>query len=210
MSEHQATGPKRPLTGYLWVAALAALVGYAAVYFTGRIADNAGVPPAGQGAPAKVHVPDGSEIATFVRKSPPEPLPALTFQDGDGKPLTIGDFKGKTVLLNLWATWCAPCRHEMPALDQLQKELGSDKFEVVALSLDKNGHDKAKKFLAEIKAENLKFYIDPTGKEGFNLKPLGLPTTYLIDAEGREIGRLTGPAVWDSEAAKALIKPEIK
>lgn len=209
MSEGQASGRKASLSSYLWVAALSALVGYAAVYFTGRIADNAGV-PAGTAGGQKSGATEGNPLAAFVRKTTPEPLPAFTFQGADGKALTIGDFKGKTILLNLWATWCAPCRHEMPSLDRLQKALGSDTFEVVAISLDRDGHAAAKKFLADIKTENLEFYIDPTGKEGFNLKPVGLPTTYLIDAQGQEIGRLTGPAEWDSEAAKKLISAELK
>lgn len=149
-------------------------------------------------------------MAAFVKRPAPEPLPAFTFQNADGKALTLADFKGKTILLNLWATWCAPCRKEMPALDRLQAALGSDKFEVVALSLDKDGAEKAKKFLADINVTKLELYIDPTAKEGFNLKPVGLPTTFLIDGEGREIGRLAGPAEWDSEAAKTLIREAIK
>lgn len=199
----------------LWLAALGALVGFGAVYVMAPSHDNAAV--AIQGAPASTkpaatagHKDGGSEMAAFVKKPAPEPLPAFTFQDGDGKSLTIADFTGKYVLLNLWATWCAPCRLEMPALDRLQAALGSDKFEVVALSLDKDGIEKARKFFADTKIANLKFYIDPTGKEGFNLKPVGLPTTFLIDPQGREIGRLAGPAEWDSEAAKALISAAIK
>jgi thiol-disulfide isomerase/thioredoxin len=174
--------------------------------------DNARVAVQGDVAPAAKPAAGqgGNEMAAFVKKPSPEALPAFTFQDKDGKALTIADFKGKTVLLNLWATWCAPCRHEMPALDRLQAAMGSDTFEVVALSLDKDGADKARKFLGEIKVSHLNFYIDPTGKEGFNLKPVGLPTTLLIDAEGREIGRLAGPAEWDSEAAKALISAQLK
>jgi thiol-disulfide isomerase/thioredoxin len=141
----------------------------------------------------------------------PRRLPAmeLTALDDGSAALALEELGGPAVV-NLWATWCAPCRHEMPALDRLQAAMGSDKFEVVALSLDKDGVDKARKFLGEIKVSHLNFYIDPTGREGFNLKPVGLPTTLLIDAEGREIGRLAGPAEWDSEAAKALISAQLK
>lgn len=210
------TGRAMTPTHYLWAAALAALIGFGAVYLTARTSDNGNTVVAGEAgigaapAEAPTAASSGSEMAAFVTRKAPEPLPAFTFQDGEGRPLTIADFKGRTVLLNLWATWCGPCRLEMPALDRLQAAMGSDKFEVVALSLDKGGVEKARKFLDDIKVTRLKFYIDPTGKEGFNLLPQGLPTTLLIDAEGREIGRLTGPAEWDSEAAKALIAGYLK
>lgn len=207
------TGRKTSPARLVWLAALGALIGFGAVYFMPRAPDNGAISPqqvTTTAAPRSHGTAQGNEMAAFVKKAAPEALPAFTFQDGDGKPLTIADFKGKVVLLNLWATWCAPCRLEMPALDRLQAAVGSDKFEVVALSLDKDGVDKARKFFAETKIAHLKFYIDPTGKEGFNLKPVGLPTTFLIDAEGREIGRLAGPAEWDSEAAKALIAEALR
>jgi thiol-disulfide isomerase/thioredoxin len=210
-SDQAPANRKLPLSRMLWLAALGALIGFGAVYFTAGSPDNA-VTAQGTGETGKPanKASSGNEMAAFVRKATPEPLPAFTFQDGDGKAITIADFKGRYVLLNLWATWCAPCRLEMPALDRLQAAIGSDKFEVVALSLDKDGVDKARKFFADTKIAHLKFYIDPTGKEGFNLKPVGLPTTFLIDPEGREIGRLAGPAEWDSEAAKALIAAAIR
>lgn len=211
-SENTPSGGKLSLARSLWLAAVAALVGFGAVYLMAQPHDNAAVVAVQGEEPAAAPKPagSGSEMAAFVAKATPQAVPAFTFHDKDGKALTIADFKGKTVLLNLWATWCAPCRHEMPALDRLQAALGSDKFEVVALSLDKDGVDKARKFLGEIKVSHLGFYIDPTGSEGFKLKPVGLPTTLLIDAEGREIGRLAGPAEWDSEAAKSLISAHVK
>jgi thiol-disulfide isomerase/thioredoxin len=114
------------------------------------------------------------------------------------------------VLLNLWATWCAPCREEMPSLDRLQKDLGSDKFEVVALSLDRKGAEASQKFLDETKVSSLKLYVDASAKQGTTLKIVGMPTTILIDKEGRELGRLAGPAEWDSEDAKRLITAAIE
>ncbi|MEQ1651141.1 MAG: TlpA disulfide reductase family protein, partial [Hyphomicrobium sp.] len=105
---------------------------------------------------------------------------------------------------------CAPCREEMPALDRLQKALGGDTFEVVALSLDRKGAEASQKFLDETKATNLKLYIDPTAKQGTVLKIVGMPTTILIDKEGRELGRLAGPAEWDSDDAKKLIAAALK
>lgn len=211
MTQDQArSGQKLSLRRALWLAAISALVGFGAVYFMAQGHDNGAVAVKDDAAPTAPAKQSGNEVAAFVKRPSPQDLPAFTFQDKDGKPRTMADFKGKTVLLNLWATWCAPCRHEMPALDRLQAAMGSDKFEVLALSLDKDGAEKAKKFLAEIKVSHLSFYIDPTGKEGFNLKPVGLPTTLLIDADGREVGRLAGPAEWDSEAAKALIAAQLK
>jgi thiol-disulfide isomerase/thioredoxin len=150
------------------------------------------------------------EMTTFVFKKQPMPVAnPPTFNGPDGKAMMLSDLKGKVVLLNLWATWCAPCRKEMPFLAKLQTELGSDQFEVVALSVDRGGPDKAKKFLAEVGASALKFYHDPTAQAGFSLMAIGMPTTLLFDREGREIGRLVGPAEWHSDDAKALIKAAI-
>ncbi|MCZ7595771.1 MAG: TlpA family protein disulfide reductase [Hyphomicrobium sp.] len=147
-------------------------------------------------------------MTTFVFKPQPEALPDIRFLNGDGAEVGLDDFRGKVVLLNVWATWCAPCREEMPALDKLQAELGSDKFQVVALAVDKSGIDGAKKFLSGIKVDKLGAYADPTAKEGTRLKVIGMPTTILIDKEGREIGRLIGPAKWDSADAKRLIEAQ--
>ncbi len=199
------SGAKSIPAARLWILALAGLVGFGAVYVMRGIPDNAAV----TGADAlKATVPEvkTGQMAAYVKKRTPEALPEITFNDASGKVLTLADFKGKTVLLNLWATWCAPCREEMPSLDRLQKDLGSDKFEVVALSLDRKGAEAAQKFLDETKVTHLKLYIDATAKHGTTLRAIGMPTTILIDKEGRELGRLTGPAEWDSEDAKKLIK----
>jgi len=110
----------------------------------------------------------------------------------------LADFKGKVVLLNIWATWCGPCRNEMPALDRLQAGLGGSDFEVVALSIDRGGMDAVRKFFADIGIGTLAMYLDSSGQALRTLSALGLPTTLLIDREGREIGRLIGPADWDS------------
>jgi thiol-disulfide isomerase/thioredoxin len=145
-------------------------------------------------------------MAAFVFRKEPEALPAVKFQDGEGRERTLADWRGKVVLLNLWATWCVPCRKEMPALDRLQQELGSDKFEVVAVSVDRKGIEGARKFLGETKAGKLALYVDPTTRMLTDVKAIGLPATLLIDTQGREIGRLLGPAEWDSEDAKRLIR----
>lgn len=150
------------------------------------------------------------DMVTFVfKKQPEKPAKSPVFNGPDGQKMTIADFEGKVVLLNLWATWCAPCRKEMPYLDQLQRELGSDQFEVVALSVDRGSPEKARAFLAEVGAKNLRFFHDPQARAGFALKAIGMPTTLLFDRQGREIGRLVGPAEWHSPDAKALIEAAI-
>lgn len=150
------------------------------------------------------------EVAGVLVPDQPRKLPELAFQDGAGRSLTLKDFAGKTVLLNLWATWCAPCREEMPALDRLQAELGGEDFTVAAVSVDTQEPQKARDFLKELKIEKLAFYADPTAGAFQNLKlagrAVGLPTTVLVDKQGCEIGYLPGPANWASEDAKALIR----
>jgi len=128
----------------------------------------------------------------------PKTLPEVRFQDADGKSRTFADFKGKIVLLNIWATWCGPCRREMPTLDRLQGKLGGPGFEVLALSIDRGGPKVVRKFFSEINIRNLALYIDPSAKAGHALKVVGLPVTLLLDHQGREIGRLVGPAEWDT------------
>ncbi len=205
----------RSMAWYAWFAAIAALAAFAAVYVTLGQHDNQTVGTPWAEAPAATVKPSGNPLATgamttFVFKPQPAPLPDLQFVNGSGTEVSLASFHGKVVLLNVWATWCAPCREEMPALDKLQAALGSDKFQVVALAVDKSGIEGAKKFLADIKAEKLEPYADPTAKEGTRLKVIGMPTTILIDREGREIGRLIGPAHWDSPEAKRLIEAQLQ
>ena len=146
------------------------------------------------------------EMTTFVFKPQREALAEVAFKNSAGDEISLKSWHGRVVLLNLWATWCAPCRKEMPALDRLQKDLGSQQFEVVALAVDRAGADAAAKFLAGIEVRNLGLYVDQTARGATALKAVGMPTTILIDRDGREVGRLTGPAEWDSEDAKRLIK----
>jgi thiol-disulfide isomerase/thioredoxin len=213
---------------YATTLVVAAILGFAAVYVTLGRADN--VRPSLQpvatgeriqvaqapGAPAALPSGPGAnplsvgQMAAFVFRKVPEALPEVTFLDGTGQERTLKDWRGKVVLLNLWATWCAPCRKEMPSLERLNKELGSDKFEVVAVSADKSGIDGARKFLDQLKIERLGIFADPTIRIHSALKAIGMPATILIDAEGREIGRLVGPAEWDSAEAKRLIRAVLR
>jgi thiol-disulfide isomerase/thioredoxin len=145
----------------------------------------------------------------FAVHETPVPVPEISFEDAGGQPKTLADFRGKVVLLNIWATWCAPCRKEMPTLDRLQAKLGGPDFEVVALSVDRAGPDIVKKFFTEIGIEHLALNIDTSGKAMFTLGAVGLPLTLLIDREGKEIGRLIGPAEWDSPEMVDFIRSHI-
>ncbi len=149
------------------------------------------------------------EVAALAAADEPRRLQTLAFKGADGKDMTLDGFAGKTVLVNLWATWCVPCREEMPALNALQKDLGSDKFEVVAINIDTGDDEKPKAFLTETGVDALGFYRDPTmdvfnvlKKEGL---AFGLPATFLLDDKGCLIGSMNGPAEWHSNDAKALI-----
>jgi thiol-disulfide isomerase/thioredoxin len=203
-----------PTAKYLWLAALSALVAFGAVYVIAGRPDNerAETPsaaPAQESAHSGINPLSTGAMTTFVFKKEPAELPEITFLDKDGKAVSLKDFRGKTILLNLWATWCGPCREEMPSLARLQKELGSDKFQVVALAVDKSGIAGAAKFFKDNKIEGLALYADPTARDGVELKVVGMPTTLLINANGREVGRLVGPATWDSADAKRLIQAQL-
>jgi thiol-disulfide isomerase/thioredoxin len=134
----------------------------------------------------------------FVLRDEPVPLKDFQFEDGEGHVQHLADFRGRVVLLNIWATWCLPCRKEMPTLDRLQTTLGGPDFEVVALSIDRGGPEVVRKFFADIGVKNLAIHINPSSEAAFTLAVAGLPTTLLIDREGQELGRLVGPAEWDA------------
>lgn len=197
----------------LWAIALAAIAGYAVLYVRQDAADNG--PPkiatlGEEGVPAAASTTKPADkLEKFILHDTPRPLEDMVFTGPDGQPLTLESFEGKVVLLNIWATWCAPCRHEMPSLDRLQQQLGSDQFEVVALSVDRTGLEGVKRFFKETGATDLKAYVDPTTKLLKPLKVEGMPTTLLLDRKGREIGRLTGPAEWDTAAAKEIVAKAI-
>jgi thiol-disulfide isomerase/thioredoxin len=130
----------------------------------------------------------------------PKPAPEISFFDGDGDVRTLSEYRGKVLVLNLWATWCAPCRQEMPTLDRLQTILGGPDFEVVALSVDREGRPAVEAFYEELGLEALAIYVDDSAKASRVLGAFGLPTTLLVNRDGEEIGRLLGPAEWDSPA----------
>jgi thiol-disulfide isomerase/thioredoxin len=150
------------------------------------------------------------EVAAVLVAKDPQRVPDLAFTGPDGAKKTLADYRGRTVLLNLWATWCAPCRQEMPALDRLQAALGGPDFEVVAVNIDTRNVDKPKAWLKEAGVERLAYYADPEAKVFHDLrrvgKAVGMPTTLLVDPEGCELALINGPAEWASEDALKLVR----
>jgi thiol-disulfide isomerase/thioredoxin len=150
------------------------------------------------------------EVAAVGVSNAPKPPPVIAFTGPEGQPMSLSDFKGKTVLVNLWATWCIPCREEMPALDKLQMELGGPDFQVVAINVDTRNREKPKVWLQENGIRNLAYHADPEGKLLQVLQKsghvVGLPTTFVVDASGCEIALLKGPAEWASPDAITFMK----
>ena len=183
-------------------ALLAAIAGFGTVYLSFAPSDNgrfaassvkqakAGGAVRRRGAPASGPLAglNKGAMAAFVARPKPLDLPPFASSTREGATKSFSDWQGKVVLLNIWATWCVPCREEMPTLDKLQAELGGKDFDVVAVNIDRGGGDKPKSFLAETGATHLALYTDPTGKLFAALKAVGMPTTLLIDREGHEIG----------------------
>jgi len=149
------------------------------------------------------------EVAAFTVADGSQRLPDLAFRDANGTERNLADWRGRTVLLNLWATWCVPCRKEMPALDALEGKLGGPAFEVVAVNIDTRNADKPRVWLNEVGVGRLGYYADPSAKIFQDLKTMGraagMPTTLLVDPAGCEIGTIFGPAEWASEDAVKLV-----
>ncbi|WP_386630414.1 TlpA family protein disulfide reductase [Sulfitobacter geojensis] len=146
----------------------------------------------------------------FALHDTPQPVANVRYDKEDGSRGDLEDFRGKVILVNVWATWCVPCREEMPTLDALQAELGGDNFEVVALSIDRAGSPVVRRFYDEIGVTNLKMYVDQTMLSMTALRAVGLPTTILINAQGQELGRLVGPAEWDDPEMVTFLRSFIK
>jgi thiol-disulfide isomerase/thioredoxin len=191
-------------------------VGLAGVYGIAALTRNAGgdvaCRPSMELARKVAPFARGEVAAVNIAKSPLK-VPDVAFQDASGTPLTLEHWRGRTVLLNLWATWCVPCRKEMPALDALQARLGSPQFEVVAVNIDTRDPEKPKAFLKELGIEKLAYYADPAAKTFQDLKAIGrafgMPTTLLVDPKGCEIGTIAGPAEWASDDAVKLIQAAV-
>lgn len=212
--EDSTAGPRKRRSFPILIGLAAGLaVGLAAVYGVSALTGNAGGDKVCRTAVdiAKKVAPfaHGEVAAVNVAKSPLK-IPDLTFQDAGGHTIALDRFHGRTVLLNLWATWCVPCRREMPALDALEGKLGGPDFQVVAVNIDTRDPDKPKKFLQQLGVKNLAYYADPSAKAFQQLKAIGrafgMPTTVLVSPKGCEIGTIAGPAEWASEDALKLIK----
>ena len=190
-----------PLKGALMVAAVTTLA--AAVVIGAWIS----VGPRGVALMPEVRpAADARKEFVFAPYASPRAIANVAFEDGQGRKRTLADFRGKVVLLNLWATWCGPCRKEMPTLDRLQQQLGSADFEVVALSIDRGGRAAVGSFFDEIDVRALAVYVDSSTEAMTKLDIIGVPTTLLLDRMGREIGRVTGPAEWDSPEVITTIR----
>ena len=191
---------------------IGALIGFAGVYGIGGLRRNATGDAACRGAvdlARKIAPLAHGEVAALTMATAPLRLPDLAFEDADGKPRKLSDWRGRTVLVNLWATWCVPCRKEMPALEGLQTRLGGPNFEVVAINIDTRDPEKPKNFLKDAHLTRLGYFSDEKAKVFQDLKAigraLGMPTSVLVDAQGCEIATIAGPADWDSDDAIKLI-----
>jgi thiol-disulfide isomerase/thioredoxin len=207
----RATSSKR--TGMIGAGvAIGALIGVAAVYGIGGLTRNAGdaaCQPTFDLARRIAPLAKG-EVAAVTPAARPLLVPDLTFHDATGAQKKLSDWRGRTILLNLWATWCVPCRKEMPALDELQTKLGGDDFQVVAINIDTRDLDKPKTWLKEAGITSLGYFSDEKAKVFQDLKlvgkAFGMPTSMLIDKAGCEIGTLAGPAEWASDDALRLVR----
>jgi thiol-disulfide isomerase/thioredoxin len=212
-SDDAAAGRRRGRARLVALASLAgAAVGLGAVYGIATLLRNAGGPAECRPAVAvakRIAPLVHGEVAAVTVAETPRRIPDLAFTDAAGQPRTLADWRGRTVLFNLWATWCVPCRKEMPALDGLQARLGGPGFEVVAVNIDTRDPTKPRAWLQEVGINRLAYYADPSAKAFQDLKLVGLsfgmPTTLIVDPQGCEIASLAGPAAWDSDDAIKLI-----
>jgi thiol-disulfide isomerase/thioredoxin len=213
-SPHPATTRRIPFA--IGAVLVGAVLGFAGVYGIGGLKRNAtgdsGCNPAVALA-GKIAPLAHGEVAALTMATAPLRLPDLAFEDANGQPKKLSDWRGRTVLVNLWATWCVPCRKEMPALEDLQTKLGGPNFEVVAVNIDTRDPDKPKKFLKDANLTRLGFFSDEKAKVFQDLKSvgraLGMPTSVLVDGQGCEIATIAGPAEWGSDDAVKLIQAAI-
>jgi thiol-disulfide isomerase/thioredoxin len=196
---------------------IGAVIGFAGVYGIGGLRRNAAGDPACRPAVAlsqRLAPLAQGEVAALTMATSPLQLPDLSFEAADGTPKKLSDWRGRVVLVNLWATWCVPCRKEMPALDGLQAKLGGPNFQVVAINIDTRDPEKPKNFLKDAHLTRLDYYTDQKAKVFQDLKSigraLGMPTSVLVDDHGCEIATIAGPAEWDSDDAIKLITAAIK
>jgi thiol-disulfide isomerase/thioredoxin len=211
-SHSPAPTPTRRIPYVIGAVVIGAVIGYAGVYGLGGLKRNVTGDSACASAVSlsqRIAPLAQGEIAALTMATTPLRLPDLTFQDAEGKQKKLSDWRGHTLLVNLWATWCVPCRKEMPALDRLQAKLGGKDFQVVAINIDTRDPEKPKNFLKDAKLTRLDYFSDSKAEVFQELKAigraLGMPTSVLVDGQGCEIGTIAGPAEWDSDDAVKLI-----
>jgi thiol-disulfide isomerase/thioredoxin len=210
--EARLTHAKKRLAIILAGGLAGVAIGIAGVYGIGHLAGNVAVAPEcrpAQEVARRIAPLIRGEVAALAAAKSPKRMPDLAFQDESGGRKTLADWRGQTILLNLWATWCVPCRKEMPALDALQAKMGGPNFSVVAVNIDTRDPAKPKAWLKEVGINRLGYFADPSAKVFQDLKEagkaFGMPTTILIDGNGCEIATLSGPAEWASEDALKVI-----
>ncbi len=159
--------------------------------------------------PAALEALRDGDMRKLAVHAEPQPGSDVAFEGDDGSEMTLAAFAGKHVLVNFWATWCAPCREEMPQLVELQEAYGGEDFEVVTIATGRNDEAGMERFLSEIGAESLPRHRDPRQALARSMGVLGLPVTVLLDPEGREIARLQGEADWSSDSARAIVEQMI-
>ncbi len=145
------------------------------------------------------------DMRKLVFHAEPKPVADVDFMTFDEAPLNLSQWQGKWVVVNFWATWCAPCRKEMPMLSALQTEFGGDDFEVVTIATSRNPPAKMKAFFDDIGVDNLPLHRDPKSMLARQMAVLGLPVTVILNPEGQEVARLTGDADWSSDSARAVL-----
>jgi thiol-disulfide isomerase/thioredoxin len=160
------------------------------------LAAAAGTLAAPQGG-RKARAEEVEGLRKLVEVNPPRPAPPITFNDAEGTARRLADFAGKGLVVNFWATWCAPCVAEMPALDRLQAAVAGEGILVLALSSDRGGRAQVEPFYGRVGIRHLGLWLDPRMAAGRSLGVRGLPTTMIVDRAGNERGRLEGPAAWD-------------
>jgi thiol-disulfide isomerase/thioredoxin len=211
--------PPRDKIGRLHLISVAAAIGVVAVlagvYGMERLRSNpaaSACEPAVAAASRLAPLARG-EVAALAVAHTPFRVPNVAFKDAEGHERTLADWRGRTILLNLWATWCVPCRREMPALDALQKDLGGADFEVVAVNIDTRDPAKPLAFLKEVGVTHLAYYSDQSAKVFQDLKlagkVFGMPTTLIVDRSGCEIGEMAGPAEWASADGVKLVSAAV-
>lgn len=163
-------------------------------------------PTLGAADEGEADMPDRTKLGEFVPSTQPRPAPAISLADTSGHSVELSELQGKLVIVNLWATWCGPCLREMPSLERLQSRLG-ERVAVLAVSEDRGGNKSVEPFIAKLGLKSVKIYIDPKSEVGHAFGVRGLPTSFLIDREGKVLGSVEGAAEWDSPKILGVLEP---